>query len=847
MRVSHRSISQRVIDQHSAFDLLERIPAKPLPQSEEHYRTIFENANDAIAFIALDGTITSVNRSAERLTGLSRKQIIGRPFAQFLTPTSVVLAEERIERALAGEPLTATFEIELLRPTGRTVAVEARTRFLRNQDGAVVGILGIYRDITERKQVEEALRQAHAELEQRVRERTADLARVNEALRTEIIERQRAEEAARAAEHEYRAIFENAVEGIYRSSLDGHQLRANPALVKLNGYESEAEMLPAVNDIATEWYVDPHRREELQRILAAQESVTDFESEIYRHKTRERIWISETARLVRDQNGAPLYYEGTVQDITARKRAEAEARESHLKLEVRVRQRTAELVQTNAILQVEIEERKRAEEALRKSEEQYRELFENANDAIGTAAPDSTITSVNQRAEEILGYPREEIIGKRLVDFATSTSRSLIEERWHRIRAGDPISPTVELELVRKDKSLVSIEGRIRPLLDHTGKLLGIHGIYRDITQRKQAEAALEQLRQQNELILNSAGEGIFGLDMQGKATFVNPAAARLLGYDVQELLGRFLHEKLHHHRADGTLYPAADCPLLQTLRHNRAVQMTDEVYWRKDGTSFPVEYVSTPMCNEEGKVVGVVVTFRDITQRKELERIKDELISTVSHELRTPLASLRGFAELMLKRNFSPEKQQELLSVIHSEAIRLTHLIDDFLDLQRIEGGHHPYAFVPLTLESVLRDSVELFEKTGGPHTLRLTMSSSLPQIRGDANRLRQVLVNLVSNAIKFSPRGGEVVVGARAETQRVIVWVKDHGVGIPQEAIAKLFTKFFRVDNSDTRDIGGTGLGLALVREIIHAHQGCVWVESTPGSGSTFFFTLPVVPLDT
>ena len=226
---------------------------------------------------------------------------------------------------------------------------------------------------------------------------------------------------------------------------------------------------------------------------------------------------------------------------------------------------------------------------------------------------------------------------------------------------------------------------------------------------------------------------------------------------------------------------------------------------------------------------------------------MKDELISTVSHELRTPLASLRGFAELMLKRNFTFEKQRELLDVIHSEAIRLTHLIDDFLDLQRIEGGHHPYVFAPLALESVLHESVELFETIGGPHSLRWEVPSLLPRVHGDANRLRQVLVNLVSNAIKFSPQGGPIEVGAEAEAHRVMVWVKDHGVGIPPEAIPKLFTKFFRVDNSDTRGIGGTGLGLALVREIIHAHQGNVWVESTLKSGSTFFFTLPFTRLDT
>ena len=207
---------------------------------------------------------------------------------------------------------------------------------------------------------------------------------------------------------------------------------------------------------------------------------------------------------------------------------------------------------------------------------------------------------------------------------------------------------------------------------------------------------------------------------------------------------------------------------------------------------------------------------------------------------------SLRGFTELMLKREFPPEKQRELLSVIHSESIRLSRLIDDFLDLQRIEEGYSPYSFVPVILEPLLLEISEVFTKELCTHSLQLDIAQSLPAVQADANRLRQVLANLLSNAIKFSPQGGEIVVGARTETSKAIVWVKDLGIGIPQEAVPKLFTKFFRVDNSDTRDIGGTGLGLALVKEIIAAHQGSVWVESTVGKGSTFFFTLPHAAAD-
>ena len=837
---------QENLPRHEEVTERQRLKEDPR-ESEERYRAIFENANDAIAFIALDGTITSVNRSAERLTGLPREQIIGRPFTQFLTPASNALAEERLQRALAGEPLPSTFEIELLRANGHTTAVEARTRFLRTRDGAVTGFLGIYRDVTDRKRTEEALRQVQAELENRVQERTSDLARVNVALLAEIAERKRAEETARAAEREYRALFENAVEGIYRSSLDGHQLRANPALVKLNGYNSEAEMLPAVNNIATEWYVDPHRREEFQRILAERESVTGFESEVYRHKTRERIWISETARLVRDQHGTPLYYEGTVQDITARKRAEDTLQNAHIELEQRVQERTSALMRANAALQAEIEERKRIEEVLRESEEQYRDLFENANDVIGTATLNNIITSVNRRVEQLLGYPQQEFIGKHFLDFATPKSRTLIEDRTRRRLAGEQVSPTVELELVHRDNSIVIVEGTIRTRRDPSGKPIEVHAIYRDVTARKRAEAALEQLRQQNELILTSAAEGILGMDAQGRATFVNPAGARMLGYEVHELLGHRLHDLVHHHKADGTPYASTDCPSLQVARSGRTTRVTNEVYWRKDGTSFPVEYLTAPIWGSANEVIGLVATFRDITERKEVERMKDELIATVSHELRTPLASLRGFAEIMLQRDFPPEKQRDLLTIIHNESIRLSRLIDDFLDLQRIESGHQPYAFAWLALEPLLRESADLFANIEDPHPLRLALAPALPPVRGDANRLRQVLVNLISNAIKFSPRRTEIEVGARTEAHQVVVWVTDHGVGIPPEAVPKLFTKFFRVDNSNTRHIGGTGLGLALVREIMSAHQGNVWVESTLGSGSTFFITLPHTYVDT
>ena len=237
-------------------------------------------------------------------------------------------------------------------------------------------------------------------------------------------------------------------------------------------------------------------------------------------------------------------------------------------------------------------------------------------------------------------------------------------------------------------------------------------------------------------------------------------------------------------------------------------------------------------------EVVGII---RDITQRKEVERLKDDLVSTVSHELRTPLTSLRGFTELLLTRTFAPEKQRDILLIMQREAIRLTNLINDFLDLRRMEAGQEVYHMAALQLEPVLEQSLVAFLNENGPHTYRIEIPAPLPKVVADEDRVHQVLTNLLSNAIKFSPTGGEIVLGAQQRDQDVVVWVRDHGIGIPQETLPKIFDRFFRVENGTTRTINGTGLGLTLVKEVVTAHKGDVWVESTPGQGSTFFFTLP------
>ncbi|OWR27384.1 hypothetical protein CDO73_22445 [Saccharibacillus sp. O23] len=256
---------------------------------------------------------------------------------------------------------------------------------------------------------------------------------------------------------------------------------------------------------------------------------------------------------------------------------------------------------------------------------------------------------------------------------------------------------------------------------------------------------------------------------------------------------------------------------------------------------------------------------FRDRTEEEESNRLRDEFVSVVSHELRTPLASILGFAEIMLHRTVKPERAQKYLSTIHGEATRLSGLIGDFLDLQRIEAGKQTYRMLPIDLKALTRDVAAQWDGRSG-HAVRLHLPQEVCAARSDGDRLKQVLHNLLSNAIKYSPgrefvdcsiryepadeqSGGSQPESASgdsaADAGRWIVEVRDYGLGIPEEAKPKLFGKFYRVDNSDRRQIGGTGLGLAIVKEMVEALGGEISFDSELGEGSTFRFSLPELHL--
>jgi PAS domain S-box-containing protein len=373
------------------------------------------------------------------------------------------------------------------------------------------------------------------------------------------------------------------------------------------------------------------------------------------------------------------------------------------------------------------------------------------------------------------------------------------------------------------------------------------HGI--DITEQTQKEEEFHALTRRHESILDSVGDGIWGMDMEGRLTFINRSGAEMLGYSPQELLGQNMHALIQHSRVDGTPYPAEESPIFGSAQREAPLHVDDDVFWRKDGKSLPVEYIACPLV-ESGKADGVVVAFTDVTERRRLGRMKDEFIATVSHELRTPLTSLRAALGLVASGALEkrPEKVRPMLDIALANCDRLVRLVNDIVDFERIGNGSLPLHKSEWNAIDLLRRAMDPERSSAARAGLTFRIDAQPVDVWADGDRILQVLGNLIRNAIKFSEKGGEIRLAARTSSDKEVTFeVQDQGPGIPPEKLDLIFDRFQQADASDSRMQGGTGMGLALCRGIVNQHGGRIWVQSNPGRGSTFYFTVDLfVPTD-
>ncbi len=350
-----------------------------------------------------------------------------------------------------------------------------------------------------------------------------------------------------------------------------------------------------------------------------------------------------------------------------------------------------------------------------------------------------------------------------------------------------------------------------------------------------------EEERIQTQGILDTIKEGIQLVDVFGNVIQVNQKLSDMLGIPATTFLHQ-PYEKWSKEIIETVKNRAELRQFFRNILFDSQSEQTSFIYEQEKPVQRVVQIYCEPL-TRNGEKFGTVVVHRDITKEYEVDKMKSEFVSTVSHELRTPLASVLGFTELMLNKELKPERQKKYLSTIYQEAKRLTTLINDFLDVQRMEAGKQTYNKKYDDLLPVIRNLLETFSLNHSKHDFCLDVRTDQTIVLGDKDKILQVFQNLFSNAVKYSPNGGKITITVYEEKTNLKIAIKDEGLGIPEEALEKLFTKFYRVDNSDRRKIGGTGLGLAIVKKIMEDHNGVVTVESILNEGSIFTVSFPLV----
>ena len=621
----------------------------------------------------------------------------------------------------------------------------------------------------------------------------------------------------RQAEAKYREIFENVVEGIFQTTPSGQYLAANRMLARIYGYTSPTELIESLHDISRQLYVAESRRDEFVRLMQERGVITGFESEV-RRRDGSTIWISENVRAVNDNQGRLLYYEGTVEDVTARKQAE---------------------------------------DALRKSELLYHSLVEALPQSVFRKDADGRFTFVNQFFCKTVGRASEEIIGKTDAELFPPELASKYRRDDERVMRSGIDYQALEAHANPNGGNLYV--RLIKTALRNTeGEAMGIQGVFWDVTKDKKLEEELNLERDLLRALMDNVPDRIYFKDTDSRFILCNKALAERIGLkNPDDVVGKTDYdfhplERAREFQKDEHRIIITGQPMVNKVEEQTAL----------DGSRIWASVTKVPTRNRAGYLTGIIGISRDITALKHAEddlalardqalesaRLKTQFLATMSHEIRTPMNGIIGMLDLLLATELKPEQDDFAETASHS-AHALLELLNNILDLSKIEAGRLALEQIDFGIREIVEDTVELLAPTA--HAKEIELACLIPAdfpaaLRGDPARLRQMLLNLVGNAVKFTETGGvQLRVSIQPDGEGIFELrceVRDTGIGIAPEEQEKIFQAFTQADGSTTRRFGGTGLGLSICQQLVEMMGGQIGLESEPGRGSTFWFTVPI-----
>ena len=897
--------------------LEERVAARTLElqDSEARYRTLFAGIPVGLYRTTPAGEIVDANPGLVQMLGYPDRDAL-------LTERAGSIYIDEKERmkwqaVLEHEGIVRDVEFQLKRYDGRVIWVKDSARAVKDESGQVLFYEGSMEDISERKHAELKLHEYQEHLEELVEERTSDL---------------------QASEERYRTLFDGVPVGLYRSTPGGQIVDFNFAAAQMFGFPSREAALSV--DQTSEWYIDPQDQLRWRSAMEKEGVIRDFPVRMRRFDGGV-IWVNDSARVVRDDDGRALYYEGSLEDITERKKFEEEIqrqkeyfealfinnpvavitadlnatvvswnpmaeelfgytpeeaigqnlddlvandesiRAEAVNLTMQAIQRNfeepVERLQFSAkrshkdgslvdvevlgfpiivegksvgfiVIYHDITERMQIEEQIQRQKEYFEALFVNNPVAVVTADTDGVIVSWNPMAERLFGYSQEEAVGVLLDDVVANNEAIRKEAVGYTDQVLGLDRVQVTTKRTRVDGSLVDVELLALPIIV-AGEIMGFMAIYYDLTERTRFEQQILQQKEYFEALFVNNPVAVLTIDLEANIISWNPTAEKLFGYTQEEAIGKQLDDLVANNRDIRQEAINSTNQLMTVGRFQASTKRT-----RKDGSLVDVEVLALPVI-VGGEKVGYIGIYVDISEIQKAYReaeaanqAKSVFLANMSHELRTPLNAILGFTQLISRDPNSTKEQQESLKVINRSGEHLLGLINEVLEMSKIEAGQVAFQERIFDLYDLLYGLEEMFSLRAADKGLSLDFiwAEDVPRhVFADEGKLRQILSNLLGNAVKFT-RQGEVSLRVSCTTHsteiaRLHFEVEDTGPGIAAEDLAIVFEPFIQ-STIGQRFKEGTGLGLSISRQFVNLMGGEISVHSELDQGSLFQFDILV-----
>lgn len=846
-----------------------------LRNAERLYRSIVENTQEGIAIIDAEGKVKYANARMAAMGGwTSVSELIGRSMTEFMDPDSVALAANSLRKTLRGS--VQQVDLKLFRKDGAPVWVIVATNPLTDDAGNTAGALAVVTDITDRHVADEARRKLAAIVESSrdaiigcsvdgiISTWNSGAEQIYGYSGAQVIGKHVDILAPPDRKSDVAATLSKLRDGkgldfeTVGSTRDGRRIEVAMTISPVRDAAGRVVDISAVARDVTE------RKHAEERFRFAAEMLSDV---LFEWDLDERLtWVGDIDRLMGYDSGEfPRILERWLALVHPEDMGRVHAaiqsglhKGQTYAAEYRVRRKDGTYaiwtVRGTAIRDAgeiirwvgaisDVTAQRQMQEKLRDSEETYRRLVANVPDVVWTADAARVVSFISENVEEIVGYSPSEIVETASwVDAIHRDDRERVLTSWAALFVRDETFD-IEFRLRRRDGTWAWIHDRSVGTYVRDGVRYA-DGVLNDVTRRKEQQEALRRVARDRELLLESTGEGIYAMDNDGICTMANRVAALLLGRTTDELIGRNMHDLLHGRKPDGTPYAAQQCPVYDTIRAGKSARITDEVFWRKDGTSFPVEYNSSPIV-DDGVIRGAVVTFSDVSERRKLERRLEQvsrigslgrMAATIGHEFNNVLMGIQPFAEIIRRVASGDPKLEQAATHILNSVARGRSITQDIM---RVTRPAEP-ALQSVDLSGWI---TQLAEEIRGmlPPAIRIEVEVPKPGTlfaRIDPVQMQQVLTNLATNArdAMSGSASGRLTIAAKKHGESARMVVADTGCGIAADILPYVFEPLFTTKKS------GTGLGLSVAQQIVVSNGGSVNVESVVGKGTEFQIDVPL-----